>query len=204
MVQQLAKCHYPNNYKKWTTERIKAEIHQWGFGSSLNSTMTKKDDLIALLKERMESTKNFLAKETNVSDFGKSDVNKVERMLDCQFSSDCCTYNLIDNQVYEWYGQTPLLAAVGFFSHEARPKLVKALLKLKADVNMPDLIGNTPLGVALRDNNQAMIKLLTDSGANASQEAKNYLEGYQGGLRKRTFDEMIDESNQSYYQRNLL
>lgn len=51
---------------------------------------------------------------------------------------------------------------------ECNINAVKMLIKNKADVNLPDRFGDTPLHIAVKTRMQDMVKLLLDAGANVN------------------------------------
>jgi len=70
--------------------------------------------------------------------------------------------NALDNN-----GSTALTAAATFY-----PKISKALIEAKADVNLPTKTGLTPLFCACRWGNAEVVKMLIDAGADVNKETQ--------------------------------
>ena len=64
-------------------------------------------------------------------------------------------------------GSTALTAAATFY-----PKIAKALIEAKADVNLPTKTGLTPLYCACRWGNAEVVKMLIDAGADVNKETQ--------------------------------
>lgn len=70
---------------------------------------------------------------------------------------------------------TPLLCAIeNYLEIEDRQEaelIIRALVHLGADINMPDARGNTPLVIAATNNQPELIRLLLELGADAARPA---------------------------------
>lgn len=76
-------------------------------------------------------------------------LSRRESLVNCQYEN----------------GDTPLHLAVKIHKDGSHDAICKMLLEEKADPNIPDNEGNTPLDTAMRNRSESLVQLLKKHGA---------------------------------------
>ena len=76
-------------------------------------------------------------------------LSKCESLVNCRYEN----------------GDTPLHLAIKIHKDGSHDAICKMLLEEKADPNIPDNEGNTPLDTAMRKRSDSLVQLLKDYGA---------------------------------------